>query len=325
MKIDLLDIETQYINNRNLNYAKKHYIELKYGIIRLEITYIDKIDSTFIEMESIIAGYENETSLTINNEGNYEYSSCTCGFHNSTEPCGHVWQLAKYVIDNDLEAPYEYEKNEDKEETVEKYFEKRSKIVQETINNEWFKEILKEDIIDKLSKIETSSLNLVPSIEFDELHSSRNFPKIKFKIGRDKLYTIRDIYSQIIIAIKDKEFKNFGKELKVSMHYNAFTDFSKKQLDFIIKYSNSINQFKKNILDLNENNMDDFYNTYFDNPYDEIIFEEEDFKIELIIEKNDKYYEIYLKNKYYNPKEKEKKKEKVQDKSDWRSYRFNNI
>ena len=69
--------------------------------------------------------------------------------------------------------------------------------------------------------------------------------------------------------------------------------------------------------------MDDFYNTYFDNPYDEIIFEEEDFKIELIIEKNDKYYEIYLKNKYYNLKEKEKKKEKVQDKSDWRSYRFN--
>ena len=68
MKIDLLDIETQYINNRNLNYAKKHYIELKYGIIRLEITHIDKIDSTFIEMESIIAGYENETSLTINNE-----------------------------------------------------------------------------------------------------------------------------------------------------------------------------------------------------------------------------------------------------------------
>ena len=109
------------------------------------------------------------------------------------------------------------------------------------------------------------------------------------------------------------------------MHYNAFTDFSKKQLDFIVKYSNSINQFKKNILDLNENNMDDFYNTYFDNPYDEIIFEEEDFKIELIIEKNDKYYEIYLKNKYYNSKEKEKKKEKVQDKSDWRSYRFNNI
>ena len=50
---------------------------------------------------------------------------------------------------------------------------------------------------------------------------------------------------------------------------------------------------------------------------------EEDFKIELIIEKIDKYYEIYLKNKYYNPKEKEKKKEKVQDKSDWRSYRFN--
>ena len=241
MKIDLLDIETQYINNRNLNYAKKHYIELKYGIIRLEITYIDKIDSTFIEMESIIAGYKNETSLTINNEGNYEHSSCTCGFHNSMEPCGHVWQLAKYVIDNDLEAPYEYEKNEDKEETVEKYFEKRSKIVQETINNEWFKEILKEDIIDKLSKIETSSLNLVPSIEFDGLHSSRIFPKIKFKIGRDKLYTIRDIYSQIIIAIKDKEFKNFGKELKVSMHYNAFTDFSKKQLDFIIKYSDSIN------------------------------------------------------------------------------------
>jgi len=67
-------------------------------------------------MESIVAGYENETSLTINNEGNYEYSSCTCGFHNSMEPCGHVWQLAKYVIDNDLEAPYEYEKNEDKEE-----------------------------------------------------------------------------------------------------------------------------------------------------------------------------------------------------------------
>jgi len=168
-------------------------------------------------------------SVTINDEGNYEHSSCTCGFHNSMEPCGHVWQLAKYVMDNNLEAPYEYEKDEVREETIEKYFEKRSKIIQETINNEWFKEILKEDIIDKLSKIETSSLNLVPSIEFDELHSSKNFPQIKFKIGRDKLYTIRDIYSQIIIAIKDKEFKNFGKELKVSMYYNAFTDFSKKQ------------------------------------------------------------------------------------------------
>ena len=320
MKLDLLDIETQYINNRNLNYAKKHYIELEDGIIRLEITYIDKINSTFIEMESIIAGYENETSLTINDEGNYEHSSCTCGFHNSMEPCGHVWQLAKYVMDNNLEAPYKYEKDEVREETIEKYFEKRSKIIQETINNEWFKEILKEDIIDKLSKIETSSLNLVPSIEFDELHSSRNFPQIKFKIGRDKLYTIRDIYSQIIIAIKDKEFKNFGKELKVSMYYNAFTDFSKKQLDFIIKHSNSINQFKKNMLDLNENNMDDFYNTYFDSPYSEIIFEEEDFKTELVIEKNEKDYEIYLKNKFYNPKE--KKKEDTTKKSKW-SYRFN--
>ena len=138
MKLDLLDIETQYINNRNLNCAKKHYIELEDGIIRLEITHIDKINSTFIEMESIIAGYENETSLTINDEGNYEHSSCTCGFHNSMEPCGHVWQLAKYVMDNNLEAPYEYEKGEDREETVEKYFEKRSKIIQETINNEWF-------------------------------------------------------------------------------------------------------------------------------------------------------------------------------------------
>ena len=319
MKLDLLDIETQYINNRNLNYAKKHYIELEDGIIRLEITHIDKIDSTFIEMESIIAGYENETSLTINDEGNYEHSSCTCGFHNSMEPCGHVWQLAKYVMDNNLEAPYEYEKDEVREETIEKYFEKRSKIIQETINNEWFKEILKEDIIDKLSKIETSSLNLVPSIEFDELHSSRNFPQIKFKIGRDKLYTIRDIYSQIIIAIKDKEFKNFGKELKVSMYYNAFTDFSKKQLDFIIKHSNDINQFKKNMLDLNENNMDDFYNTYFDSPYSEIIFEEEDFKTELVIEKNEKNYEIYLKNKFYNLKE--NKKDDTTKKSKW-SYRF---
>ena len=319
MKLDLLDIETQYINNRNLNYAKKHYIELEDGIIKLEITHIDKINSTFIEMESIVAGYENETSLTINDEGNYEYSSCTCGFHNSMEPCGHVWQLAKYVMDNNLEAPYEYEKDEDREETIEKYFEKRSKIIQETINNEWFKEILKEDIIDKLSKIETSSLNLVPSIEFDELHSSRNFPQIKFKIGRDKLYTIRDIYSQIIIAIKDKEFKNFGKELKVSMYYNAFTDFSKKQLDFIIKHSNDINQFKKNMLDLNENNMDDFYNTYFDSPFAEIIFEEEDFKTELVIEKNEKDYEIYLKNKFYNPKE--NKKDDTTKKSKW-SYRF---
>ena len=319
MKLDLLDIETQYINNRNLNYAKKHYIELEDGIIRLEITHIDKINSTFIEMESIIAGYENETSLTINDEGNYEHSSCTCGFYNSMEPCGHVWQLAKYVMDNNLEAPYEYEKDEVREETIEKYFEKRSKIIQETINNEWFKEILKEDIIDKLSKIETSSLNLVPSIEFDELHSSKNFPQIKFKIGRDKLYTIRDIYSQIIIAIKNKEFKNYGKELKVSMYYNAFTDFSKKQLDFIIKHSNSINQFKKNMLDLNENNMDDFYNTYFDSPYSEIIFEEEDFKTELVIEKNEKDYEIYLKNKFYNPKE--NKKDDTTKKSKW-SYRF---
>ncbi|ALF25617.1 DEAD/DEAH box helicase [Fusobacterium nucleatum] len=321
MKIDLLDIETQYRNNRNLNYAKKHYIELEDGIVKLEITYIDKIDSTFIEMESIIAGYENETSLTINDEGNYECSSCSCGFHNSMEPCGHVWLLAKYVIDNNLEAPYEYEKDEDREETVEKYFEKRSRLIQETIDREWFKEILKKDIIDKLSKIETSSLNLVPSIEFDELNSSRNFPKIKFKIGKDKLYTIRDIYSQIIDAIKNKEFKNFGKELKVSMHYDAFTDFSKKQLDFILKHPNNIIQFKKNMINLDENNMDDFYNTYFDSPSTEIIFQEEDFKTELVIEKNDKDYEIYLKNKFYNPKE--KKKEKVQDKSDWRSYRFN--
>ena len=29
MKIDLLDIETQYINNRNLNYAKKTLYRIK--------------------------------------------------------------------------------------------------------------------------------------------------------------------------------------------------------------------------------------------------------------------------------------------------------
>ncbi|WP_339121938.1 hypothetical protein [Fusobacterium nucleatum] len=60
------------------------------------------------------------------------------------------------------------------------------------------------------------------------------------------------------------------------------------------------------MINLDENNMDDFYNTYFDSPSAEIIFQEEDFKTELVIEKNDKDYEIYLKNKFYNPKEKGK-------------------
>ncbi|WP_338989788.1 hypothetical protein KST00_06005 [Fusobacterium animalis] len=55
MKLDLLDIETQYINNRNLNYAKKHYIELEDGIIRLEITHIDKINSTFMNYARTLA------------------------------------------------------------------------------------------------------------------------------------------------------------------------------------------------------------------------------------------------------------------------------
>ena len=55
MKLDLLDIETQYINKRNLNYAKKHYIELEDGIIRLEITHIDKINSTFMNYARTLA------------------------------------------------------------------------------------------------------------------------------------------------------------------------------------------------------------------------------------------------------------------------------
>lgn len=80
-------------------------------------------------MESIIVGYENEIFLIINDEGNYECSFCFCGFYNFMEFCGYVWLLVKYVIDNNLEVFYEYEKDEDREEIVEKYFEKRSRLI----------------------------------------------------------------------------------------------------------------------------------------------------------------------------------------------------
>ncbi|MCY7007159.1 DEAD/DEAH box helicase [Fusobacterium simiae] len=314
MKINMQTIDNQYKTTKNIRYGIRHYPTLEEGIIKLE-TSNDKNMNIILEMEAELDFYKNNTTLLINQNGEYISSECSCRFHTSKEPCAHVWLLAKYCEEKDFEVPYKYENKEieSEEDRAKKYYEDMRIKNQQFKNDQWFKEILKSELIEKFSKIQNLSLELVPNLEYNKLHSNRFFPEIKFKIGREKLYTIRDLSTQLIGAINRQEFKIFGKDLRAKMSYDAFTSFSKKQLNFINSHPSNISLNKNSIL-LRENNMDDFFDTYFDSPYDNIIFQEEDFEIDLIIEKKEKFYETSIRNKFTKSieeiKEKEEKKQR---------------
>ena len=171
------------------------------------------------------------------------------------------------------------------------FFVDNPKEIKKIQNEEWFDEILKNEVAQKISKQQISTLKLEAFLESKNFFGRNIFPYVVYKMGKDKLYVVKDIVADLLNTIETEEYKNFGKNLRLKVSYNNFDSFSKKQIDFLSENFMDIDN-KKFIL--NEHNMDNFFELYSDR----FVFEEEDFEFDIDIKKNNNIYIFSQKNKY---------------------------
>lgn len=306
MKFNFESLEKVYdfSGSSNINHGKRHYNEFFDALIELELS-INKRDEFLYRMESFFSGYKNHSHLVISKDGNYMMSRCTCNFHRTYSPCAHIWMLAKYLSENDIKYPYYY-KNKNADNKDEFYQNYRNKQILEDKLRESSSivdKFIKNEIVSNFVKNNETLIELVPFCSEKSGFYKSKF-QLKFKIGNEKLYSLRNIEKNLLDALKNEEIVSFGKNLKLEMKLENFSDFAKTLIDFISKNKEEL---LTDSLSLTKNNIDDFFDicsenypeSFYDVSY--IDFSFLDFQISLDIEKIE--FEKKTKNKKENKKE----------------------
>ncbi len=143
MKFNLESLENIYANkdySRNFAHAKKHFSEFKDFLAELSVNTINKTRIVY-RATTFMYGYENNLVISSKEDGTYISSYCDCKFHAPYDPCAHVWMLAKYCVENEIEPPF-YFKDENSENPNVFFEKKKKKILLNFILALSFKNIL---------------------------------------------------------------------------------------------------------------------------------------------------------------------------------------
>ena len=109
------------------------------------------------------------------------------------------------------------------------------------VNTFYNEEVAKIDTQDDKTN-ETGNINIETKIFYDKFLGDM---KLEFKIGNKKMYKIKNL-SEFYTRIMQKEFYRYGEKLKFIHTEDAFSDESRKMLDFIMKYAEIIKYANSN-------------------------------------------------------------------------------
>lgn len=287
-------------SEKNYKYFRRHYDEFKELIIQLKINREkmnkrSKDETLFCRCESIVNGRHNTTTIYFEDDGTFKNCKCDCGFNSTWEPCGHVLMLANYCNEMELEYPYEY-KHPYVDMPYKIYddyidiLEFRNKVAK---NENWLSNLLISDVIDELNSERDEKISLNPELVYENKDYRFEFPRMKFKIGFDKMYVIKNIFNDVLLPLENKDIVKFGKTLRFTMEEDAFDDFSKKQLEMLTRLKDEL---RYDLLPVNKTTIDDIFHIYKDS--DIFNFVETDFKFKLKSARTEdyKFFSVILSN-----------------------------
>ncbi|MBS9775846.1 MAG: DEAD/DEAH box helicase [Fusobacterium sp.] len=314
MKFNLESLENIYANkdySRNFAHAKKHFSEFKDFLAELSVNTINKTRIVY-RATTFMYGYENNPIISSKEDGTYISSYCDCKFHAPYDPCAHVWMLAKYCVENEIEPPFYFKDENSENPNV--FFEKTSENLyissKLSSSKSWLKNLIQNEILEDINSEKENFIELYPCLELQEyFDDSELHLYIRFKIGNEKLYFLKNIENNLFVPLENNSIKSFGKNLKVNMNYENFTEFGKVQIDFLKRNREHISGEH---IYINEYILDEIYELYQEN-LTEIKFMEQDFEIELDMTPYKNNYILTLKNKF-------SKKFKARKKSKFRYY-----
>lgn len=311
---------------------------------KVSISHVDYTSEKQFEVLDVVEDNKNFL-VSVSREKNKNSSSlkynCGCNeYFNKRIPCKHIIAALfdiyvyyqKYVnfknstnLKDNLKINY-YEKVRlannnttakkiDKEENSMQIFFRNLDAIKASELLRYYEEInYKDASLDGKIKIE-------PELEIDGFNYSNL--SVKFKIGIDKMYKIKDIYEFASLCFKKKELK-YGKSLKFIYNVSKICDENIKVAEFLITKANEYNKFfckgannslNKNLaenLDLKYKCLDEFFEMYenqkinisgyyFSNevtfvncdPVIDFVVKENDGNIEIIKQTDDEFYIYY--------------------------------
>lgn len=252
----------------------------------------------------------------------YHFISYSCGCHwcNKNSPCAHIGAVLLKLNDLEIdEYPFHYIKSDliypvtepmDKELRKQQAAKRkyRERLFQLSVQSAKMIESEKRSYENELSfMISQEQYDLHPKLHFED----RSF-LLEYKIGNDHTYIIKNI-GNFLNSIEQKEYIKYGKFLSFTHDEQAFTDFARRQIEFIKK---SYLDYNKPMLEeyfydefgfdmrreipISALNIDNFYDLYEDYDLNNAYFCEVNEPIEAEIIEEDEYYIIRLKNGYFH-------------------------
>ncbi len=287
---------------------------------RVDIKYFEKSENEeeFLAKADVKGTYIYSVEIKKEKDSNVKYT-CTCPYSTrSLTPCKHVIAMAFDIYINEqryLDFKIAKVKIENMNDFMDEFVHKKESKVEyfklKNDNTELFKYY--ENLELGLSN-NTNNVELIPILElpFVETHLF-----VKFKIGREKLYVLKDIYDFGKSLNKEKIFQ-YGKKFEFKHTISAFEDASKPLARFIEKkaleyegYETLTDYLKisreyRNRIALKSSSLDEFFDIMKDKvvkiedyfSFESVVLVEEDPKLEFDVIEEDSVLEIIKKSEF---------------------------
>jgi len=127
------------------------------------------------------------------------------------------------------------------------------------------------------------------------LHLDENDLYLKFKVGDESLYTLKNI-PQFLRHLDHQIYHDYGKKLAFKHKITSFTESSQSVIAFMRKIYNLDNSYYVNELDIPKNLIDEFFNLYEHIPANERDFQlfTEDYKPIINVTEQANHYKLTL-------------------------------
>ncbi len=301
------------INSYQLSFSYDNYDNVQEIHINNHIAYYDV--SAIVN----VLGEEYEVAFLYDYKYHFISYGCDCIWCDENSPCAHIGAVLLKLNDLEIdEYPFHYIKSDSAFEET-KYMDKelrqqqaakrryRERLFQLSVQSEKMIESEKRSYENELSfMISQEQYDLHPKLCFKgrEIH-------LEYKIGNDHTYIIKNI-GNFLDSIEQKEYIKYGKFLAFTHNEQAFTDFARRQLEFINKSFYDYNEpmmdkyfynefgfdLRRELL-ISTLNIDDFYDLYKDYDLDNAYLCEINGQIEAEIIEEDEYYIIRLNECYF--------------------------
>lgn len=241
---------------------------------------------------TVVNNKPHTATIQIDSSGNILEFNCDCQYATHNElACGHIGALLlKFYGLETSEIPFSFNQ---KGNYLEKIQEIQIKNEEQHLKNQAAKTIslieYYKDFHKQQSLILDKNVRLIPEVRnsFDRLY-------LTYKIAGQKSYSIKNIHT-LIENIKTKQTIIYGIGLTTDHDEEAFDHSSLKQIHFI-EENIFQNMDDEHTLKINQNNIDDFFLSHFDNLDININFTTIDLKNLLLeIKKDDDYTAIKFK------------------------------